>query len=430
MKAIWGTSLGFPGPLPVEPFKQYIRRNEYVANHYWSAYPGHTTTEIISAGEVAAALPASRRRRPASARTAFKAAYEAFPDEGPGQPVNGRHDICGQAHSLTVLTAIRAGRESALARYLNALESGPSSPLSRVATDALRSLGRRRRRRLRGEGRARPPQARAAPLHEQLRRRRTSTRTSSRCGPASARRRRDLGPLQRATRAARTRRRSRRTCAGTTSRARCSSPRTATRTVEDVKSSLAARAAMIAFAMSSQGLAPADLQVGVRAELLRDDRPRPPADPGLRRPRRTTFPVAGYLFLQIGDKPRIGDKPGDVDLAAAWISAITEHVQTAATWTDQPASSVNVAFSYAGLRKLDLPDACLAGFPEEFRQGMAARAEMLGDTGQSARRTGRAASGSDDIHVLVMISATALRVARGPRRRGCGHRSPRMAASA
>ena len=78
MKAIWGTSLGFPGPLPVEPFKQYIRRNEYVANHYWSAYPGATTTEIISAGRVETALEGLRE---ASARldpAAFKAAYEQF----------------------------------------------------------------------------------------------------------------------------------------------------------------------------------------------------------------------------------------------------------------------------------------------------------------------------------------------------------------
>jgi hypothetical protein len=56
MRAIWGSSYGFPGPIPVEPFKAYIRRNEYVANHYWSAYPGASTTEIISAGRVAAAL--------------------------------------------------------------------------------------------------------------------------------------------------------------------------------------------------------------------------------------------------------------------------------------------------------------------------------------------------------------------------------------
>jgi hypothetical protein len=47
--------------------------------------------------------------------------------------VNGRHDLCGQAHSLTVLTAIRDGHETALARYLNAIEGGSDSPLSRVA---------------------------------------------------------------------------------------------------------------------------------------------------------------------------------------------------------------------------------------------------------------------------------------------------------
>ena len=47
--------------------------------------------------------------------------------------MNGRHDISGQAHSLTVLTAIREGHEAALARYLNALEAGAASPLANVA---------------------------------------------------------------------------------------------------------------------------------------------------------------------------------------------------------------------------------------------------------------------------------------------------------
>jgi hypothetical protein len=78
MKAIWGTSIGFPGPLPVEPFKQYIRRNEYVANHYWSAYPGHTTTEIISAGRVDAALAEFRKASADLDPEAFKTAYDAF----------------------------------------------------------------------------------------------------------------------------------------------------------------------------------------------------------------------------------------------------------------------------------------------------------------------------------------------------------------
>jgi hypothetical protein len=78
MKAIWGTSFGFPGPLPVEPFKQYIRRNEFVANHYWSAYPGATTTEIVSAGRVEAALEQLKRRAATLGPEAFKAEYESF----------------------------------------------------------------------------------------------------------------------------------------------------------------------------------------------------------------------------------------------------------------------------------------------------------------------------------------------------------------
>jgi hypothetical protein len=78
MKAIWGTSYGFPGPLPVEPFKQYIRRNEFVANHYWSAYPGATTTEIVSAGRVEAALAGLRECAGELEPEAFKALYESF----------------------------------------------------------------------------------------------------------------------------------------------------------------------------------------------------------------------------------------------------------------------------------------------------------------------------------------------------------------
>jgi hypothetical protein len=76
MKGIWGTSYGFPGPIPVEPFKDYIRVNEYVANHLYNAYPGATTTEIISAARVAAALDDLRARAPSLEPESFKVAYE------------------------------------------------------------------------------------------------------------------------------------------------------------------------------------------------------------------------------------------------------------------------------------------------------------------------------------------------------------------
>ncbi len=75
MKAIWGTSYGFPGPTPVERFKAYIRHNEFVADHYWSAYPGATTTEIISAGRVQTALDGLRPRAASLESAAFESAY-------------------------------------------------------------------------------------------------------------------------------------------------------------------------------------------------------------------------------------------------------------------------------------------------------------------------------------------------------------------
>jgi hypothetical protein len=46
--------------------------------------------------------------------------------------VNDGRNTSGQAYGLTVLSPIREGRESSLARYLDALETGPASPLAHV----------------------------------------------------------------------------------------------------------------------------------------------------------------------------------------------------------------------------------------------------------------------------------------------------------
>jgi hypothetical protein len=49
MKRFWGSSYGFPGPLPVTPFKDYIRRNEFGADHWYHAHPGASSRMINSA---------------------------------------------------------------------------------------------------------------------------------------------------------------------------------------------------------------------------------------------------------------------------------------------------------------------------------------------------------------------------------------------
>jgi hypothetical protein len=76
MRAIWGSSFGFPGPLPTGPFKEYIRRNEFVANHYYSAYPEATTTMVVSSVELEGRLREFVDRSARMDATEFKRAYD------------------------------------------------------------------------------------------------------------------------------------------------------------------------------------------------------------------------------------------------------------------------------------------------------------------------------------------------------------------
>jgi hypothetical protein len=78
MTAFWGTSYGFPKPLPTAPFKAYIQVNETEADHYYSAYPDATSTMIQRALELDAKLVPLRRNAERMDPDAFAAAYRAF----------------------------------------------------------------------------------------------------------------------------------------------------------------------------------------------------------------------------------------------------------------------------------------------------------------------------------------------------------------
>jgi Dyp-type peroxidase family len=107
------------------------------------------------------------------------------------------------------------------------------------------------------------------------------------------------------------------------------------------------------------------------------------------------LPYAGYVFLRIDDAAR----------ARAALTEFIPQVITAEHWTDKPESGINVAFSFEGLRALGLQDRSLDAFPEEFRAGMASRAAVLGDIGESAPENWEAPFRDGDGHVLVMVSA-------------------------
>src|SRR3954468_3874045 len=92
----------------------------------------------------------------------------------------------------------------------------------------------------------------------------------------------------------------------------------------------------------------------------------------------------------------------------AWLAGIIEKVGTGQVVGSSGAIDsrwVTVAFTWNGLRALGVPEDLLATFPEEFRQGMAARAEVLGDTGANHPDHWVGGLASPDLHAIVILFA-------------------------
>lgn len=115
---------------------------------------------------------------------------------------------------------------------------------------------------------------------------------------------------------------------------------------------------------------------------------------------RYSFPVARYLFLRVenGDRGR------------AFVGAVTKKVTTSVNWgegpnpIEKPKAAINIAFTYDGLEALELPQASLASFPEEFAMGMKRRKDILGDNGPSAPEHWDPIWRGVPVHVLVTIN--------------------------
>ena len=92
----------------------------------------------------------------------------------------------------------------------------------------------------------------------------------------------------------------------------------------------------------------------------------------------------------------------------AWLSAIKDTVHSAAAMranVDKDKRWVTIAFTWNGLRALGLEEASLSSFPEEFKQGMAARAEALGDSGVNAPENWVGKLASPEMHAIAILFA-------------------------
>ena len=96
------------------------------------------------------------------------------------------------------------------------------------------------------------------------------------------------------------------------------------------------------------------------------------------------------------------------DGGRAWLAAILDKVKSAAefhTTVEQDKRWVTVAFTWNGMRALGVDETSLATFPEEFQQGMVARAEVLGDTGINHPDKWVGGLNSPDLHAIVILFA-------------------------
>jgi Dyp-type peroxidase family len=115
---------------------------------------------------------------------------------------------------------------------------------------------------------------------------------------------------------------------------------------------------------------------------------------GILHPRPSPY-VGTYIVLRVDDR-RDG---------RFLIGRLASSIASAAQWSAQAQGWLTIAITYQGLRALGVPQDSLDSFPPEFREGMAARAELLGDTGASAPENWDKPLGTPDVHIALAAIA-------------------------
>jgi Dyp-type peroxidase family len=108
------------------------------------------------------------------------------------------------------------------------------------------------------------------------------------------------------------------------------------------------------------------------------------------------FQYAAFLFVRVDD----------AEAGREWLAQRADEVTSAAPWTEgKPEITLNVRLTCAGLRALGVPEDVVATFSDAFREGMAARAGLLGDVGANSPSEWEPGLGTGEAHVLLRVDA-------------------------
>ena len=75
MKAVWSTSVGYPGLIPTDGFNRWVTAEEAIPGHYYSAYPEASTAMVVRALALHERLRAFARTAEHLDDAAFDGAY-------------------------------------------------------------------------------------------------------------------------------------------------------------------------------------------------------------------------------------------------------------------------------------------------------------------------------------------------------------------
>jgi Dyp-type peroxidase family len=120
---------------------------------------------------------------------------------------------------------------------------------------------------------------------------------------------------------------------------------------------------------------------------------------GVLRPRPTPYAATYVLF-------RVDERGAGRELMRRLGTVVASAAHTTSPTAD---AWLSVALTYHGLEALGVPRDSLDSFAWEFKQGMAARAKVLGDTGESSPEHWERPLGTADVHVVVTALAPTAR---------------------
>ncbi len=107
------------------------------------------------------------------------------------------------------------------------------------------------------------------------------------------------------------------------------------------------------------------------------------------------YDCTSYVFIGVDDAAE----------GRAWLKEIAPRVRSDESWPGpKPETHLNVAFTYRGLLALGVPEAVADSFSHEFKEGMAARASLLGDVGESAPDRWNDGLGTGAAHVMLTVN--------------------------